>query len=101
MKEPQQPPGPKPPLCKPTSRKLGDFSQSQNIGWGFQLAFELMVLSSFAFEHVNQLLHMKLGIKAVLPKNKFKVYFWRLTGSGQEKNQQKSLAVTPAGNCTV
>ena len=93
MKGPQQPPGPKPPLTHKEThlQKVGCFFSKSEYQLGLLAGFWTHGPELFALEHVNQLLHMKLGVKAILPKNKFKFYFWNSIGSGQgKKNQPKN-----------
>lgn len=89
MKEPQQPPGPKPPLAHKEThlQKVGWFFSKSEYRLGLLAGFWTHGPELFALKRVNQLLHMKLGVKAILPKNKFKVYFWDSTGSGQEEKK--------------
>lgn len=103
MKGPQQPPGPKPPLTHKEThlQKVGCFFSKSEYQLGLLAGFWTHGPELFVLEHVNQLLHMKLGVKAILPKNKFKVYFWNSIGSGQEKKKISPRTVTPAGNCMV
>ena len=90
MKGPQQPPGPKPPLTHKEThlQKVGCFFSKSEYQLGLLAGFWTHGPELFVLEHVNQLLHMKLGVKAILPKNKFKVYFWNSIGSGQEKKKK-------------
>lgn len=81
-------------IKKLTSRKLGDFLKVIILVGDFS-----WLLNSWswalALEHVNQLSHMKLSVKTVLPKNECKLYFWNSTSSGQERNQQHRPSPCP------
>ena len=82
-------------IKKLTSRKLGDFLKVIILVGDFSWLLNSWSWAPFALERVNQLSHMKLSVKTVLPKNEFKLYFWNSTSSGQERNQQQRPSPRP------